>query len=45
MDIFVAIVKYTFVAAIAVEIALIVRAVAGVAIEKARAPKPTPAAE
>lgn len=45
MEIVVGIVKYTFIAAIVVEAVLIVRAIAGVAIEKARSSKPTPAAE
>ncbi|NWG22076.1 MAG: hypothetical protein HXY39_17355 [Chloroflexi bacterium] len=45
MEIIVYIVKYAFIAALAVEVVLIGRAIAGVAIEKARAPKAAPAAE
>ncbi len=45
VETFVYVVKYTFIAALAVEAVLIARAIIGVALEKARAAKSAPAAE
>lgn len=45
METFVYVVKYTFIAALAVEVVLIARAIISVAMEKARAAKSVPAAE
>ncbi|MFQ3631164.1 hypothetical protein [Roseiflexus sp.] len=45
METFVYLVKYTFIAALAVEVVLIARAIISVALQKARAAQSTPTAE
>ncbi len=45
METFVYLVKYTFIAALAVEVVLIARAIINVAVQKARAAQSTPTAE
>lgn len=45
METFIYVVKYTFIAALAVEVVLIARAIIGLAVEKARAAKSAPAGE